>query len=680
LPITITQQQIAINQQITVAHDMSPQVRLIAGPGSGKSKCIEERVNYLLSNGVLPGTITVISFTRATASNLKRRVTNHCVSSGNGHLVSQVHISTMHGLALRILRQARLLRNFPADPVILDEWEQENIFDAEFALKHGLPNSRAKAIRLAYDAYWQTMQNTRLVPITATERSQFNVYDNATKRNYSCVLAGEVIRDCVDGIRNQTIQASTTAMVKYLIVDEYQDLNTCDQDFVQLLTANATSLFAAGDDDQSIYSFRHANPTGLINFMAIYPRAHLLQLDYCWRCMPNVLNAAVALLRGVAVRVTKTIQSLYSHSTPPVTGAVHVWKFASGQREAKAIAESCNALIRAGLDPSEILILVSNIQMQIPLLDRELTRLGIAFSKPRNNLTNSPIMRFILALTNILDNPNNYVAHRTILGLIHGVGVPTCFQIGQKAIANNLNYRNLFYTGCPARMFAARENAAIRKATAVFSIISSWNTNDLLQARYLEIAAILQANISPALLATYVPEWQSLSTTFPPQMTLGDLCDYLSAYTDAERINVIQAIGARQPSPPGGLACTTLAGGTRCLKILTMHGAKGLDARVVFIPCIDHGVLPSTHVLGNPAAYEEQRRLLYVSITRARVACVLSCAGARNGNQTSCLGLGSFARFTPSQFIYDMNLAVQNRQGSLSSAEIMAIMSDCANI
>lgn len=679
MPIPSAEQLIAIAQQVTVAHDMSPQVRLIAGPGSGKSKCIEERVNYLLSNGIPPDIITIISFTRATASDLTRRVTNHCVSSGTGHLVSQVHISTMHGLALRILRQARLLRGFPADPVILDDWEQENIFDSEFAIKHGLLGNRAKDIRLAYDAYWQTLQNTQLGPITSSEQSNFSVYNSTTKLNYSCVLAGEVIRDCVEGIRNGTITRSVISMVKYLIVDEYQDLNECDQEFIQLLAANATNLFVAGDDDQSIYSFRHANPYGLINFTTRYPGARLLQLDYCWRCMPNILNAAISLMSSVAVRVAKVVNSLYSYCRPPVMGSIQVWKFASGQREAKTIASSCNALINSGLSPAEILILVSNIKMQIPLLERELTRLGIAFSKPRDKFTNSPVVRLIYALLRILKNPNDYIAHRTVLGLLHGVGIQTCFRIAQKAISNRVNYHSLFYPGYPTHLFTTRENAAIRTVTTLITILSTWDVNDLLQARSTDIQSILSSNLCSSVLASYLPDWQSISATFPIQMTLGDLFDYLSADSEAGRMKIIQDIQARQQLAQA-TPVPAVPTANDAIKILTMHGAKGLDARVVFIPCMDQGVLPSTQVIGNPTKYEEQRRLLYVSITRAKVACILTCANTRNRSQSLCLGLPSFYSFQPSQFIYDMLLTINNRVGALSPTEVATIMADCANL
>ena len=134
MPITAVQRASAEQQQRAAAIDPSPQVRLIAGPGTGKSHCIELRVAHLLSNGSTPSNVYVISFTRATCTELRERIERYCANQPYAQLASQVHVSTMHGLALRILRQANLLTSYPTSPIMLDDWEQANVYDKELAM------------------------------------------------------------------------------------------------------------------------------------------------------------------------------------------------------------------------------------------------------------------------------------------------------------------------------------------------------------------------------------------------------------------------------------------------------------------------------------------------------------------------------------------------------------------
>ena len=121
-------------------------------------------------------------------------------------------------------------------------------------------------------------------------------------------------------------------------------------------------LFVAGDDDQSVYSFRFANPAGIQQIPVLYPQAQLSQLNECFRCMPNVLNAATQLINAFPSpnRIPKQSVSLYAQSQPNANGIIHRWRCPNGQSEAQMIAQSCSALIQAGILARQILILMSN--------------------------------------------------------------------------------------------------------------------------------------------------------------------------------------------------------------------------------------------------------------------------------------------------------------------------------
>jgi DNA helicase-2/ATP-dependent DNA helicase PcrA len=254
-------------------------------------------------------------------------------------------------------------------------WEQENIFDAEFTKTMNLTSARAREIRQAYDAHWQTLQAYHLNPVSPLEQQAFSYYHPMTKQVYSCLLPGEVVRACVDQMRLGNINPVHLPGIKNLIVDEYQDLNECDQEFVCRIADAGATLLVAGDDDQSIYAFRHAAPTGIQNFTITYPGASSHQLQHCFRCTPTVPRNGLSLIGVNPGRLPKTLQSLYASAQPPVQGSFHIWRFDTGIEEARAIAQSCRDLIASGLDPKEIIILVCNTRVQLPLLLQEMQTL-----------------------------------------------------------------------------------------------------------------------------------------------------------------------------------------------------------------------------------------------------------------------------------------------------------------
>src|ERR1035437_10262690 len=351
MAITAAQRAAAEQRQWDAARDPAQQVRLVAGPGTGKSKTIEKRVAHVLDARATPQNVYAISFTVASTVELRERIRGFCANLPSGIASTAVRVSTMHSLALWILRSANLLATlYPSDPSVLDDWELRNIYDVELANALGCPPGRAGDIRMAHDAAWQTLdpQFVNQAAITHQEIDGFDAF-HATRSNlYCCVLPGEVIYRCVEAIRLGQIQPEQLPNIQHLIVDEFQDLNACDQEFVSYLVNRGAVLFVAGDDDQSIYSFRHADPTGLVQFPNRYPNSSTHVLTDCFRCSPNVLIPATRMIRVNPNRVAKNPTSLYATANPPVTGTLQVWSFPSEEEEAAAIAESCQQLVRSG--------------------------------------------------------------------------------------------------------------------------------------------------------------------------------------------------------------------------------------------------------------------------------------------------------------------------------------------
>jgi ATP-dependent DNA helicase UvrD/PcrA len=683
MPITSAQVIAANAQQDAAASDPAPQVRVVAGPGTGKSRTIEKRVGFVLGTGVAGQSICVISFTRATWWDLTRRIEAFCQGKPYAAQGVMVRVSTMHSLALRILRFGNLLLQYPSDPVILDDWEQETIYDQELAVSMGCTPRRAQEIRLAYDASWQTLNPASInqAQITNAEQMRFNAFHGVVTNLYSCVLPGEVIHKCVEAIDLGQLQLAQLPPIGHLIVDEFQDLNLCDQRFVELLTGNGSILFVAGDDDQSVYLFRHANPNGIIQFQITYPASTLYILTDCFRCTPAVLTPALALIQRNPNRVPKALVSLYGASAPPVQGSLRIWSFADAETEARAIAASCQALIAAGLAnrEDEILILISNRRVQLPLITRELGNLGLPYDTGQAaGRATDPAIRAVLCIlriaNDILSARPDYVAFRALLGLLQNVGLGTIKFIIDACVTNVQNFRALFFAAAlPGWLQGGRVRGAVQRMMNIRAAVSAWNMADTLATRSGDIQALLTAQVFGGNQVIQA-SWTALSGTLPPQMTMSELLEFLHARTEAESDLVLSAVLQRTGAP------LPAAPQQKRIRVLTMHGAKGLDGSVVFIPSVEQGLIPSFRAIQAAGLVIEQRRLLYVSVTRAKAACIISHSALHVAPESFVLAQRSHVSLPRSQFLNEMQVASNNRAGGLTPAEATAIVADITNL
>jgi len=596
----------------------------------------------------------------------------------------------MHSLALRILRHANLLSSYPSSPVVLDDWEQEAIYDRELASTIGCTPGRAAEIRLAHDAQWQTLdpQYVNQARITASEVRGFNAFHAARTNLYSCVLPGEVIYKCVGALQQGALQVGKLPRISHLIVDEFQDLNACDQEFVRLLCSNSAVLFIAGDDDQSIYSFRHANPNGIVQFQTTYPSSSTHILTDCFRCTPNVLTPACRLIAFNPSRVLKNLVPLYGAASPPVSGRLLVWSFASAQEEARAIAESCQRLLSSGMagHEDEILVLIANRRVQLAVITQELGNLGLPFDPPRGAiLTNEfAAVRAVYALLRItkdsVTDEHDYPAYRNLLGLLSGVGHGTAKALADACIANNQNFRDLFYLPTIPSWLSGRGSSAVQRVMEAMRASRTWEMADTLRSRAQDITSVLSSHVftSARSSAQEVAVWNALAApdALPPEMTLEELLLFLGANTESEQQTVLdtvqQRLGAAQPQP--------LSTEPKRIRVLTMHGAKGLSGKVVFIPSAEQGIMPSFRAIQATGLLIEQRRLFYVSLTRAMECCIVSHAAQHTGAAAMALTQRPVAWLTRSQFLNEMGVRSVNRASGLTNAEARAIVSEVNNL
>lgn len=668
--MSITRQELlnAEAAQHAAAHDRSPQVRLVAGPGTGKSFAIEERVYWLLKNGISPAAIFVVSFTRAASAELGARIRSHCQRRGINE-APNVSVTTLHSLALRILKRAGQLEQYPTDPAVLDRWECKNIFDSEFSKTAALQPARCAEIRREHEAFWNTRSWTPpnftppAPPITDAERSSFIAFNGPRTQVYSCVLPGQIVYQCIEQVAAGTLNPVEILGIQHLIVDEHQDLNPCDLEFVEQLTNAGVTTFIAGDDDQSIYSFRFASPSGIQTFNTKHPSAATHLLEACFRCTPSILDAAKSVLarNPSPQRIPKNLRSLYKTSTPPVAGILHLWSFGQHKQEAAAIATSCQALINAGTPHREIIILLSNRALQEKPITDALEAAQIPYSPPREDGYNeSDDGRFVLSCLRIACNKGDFVAQRTLLGILPGTGVSTCNTIAQKVLLHNLRYPDLFNKELPESIFSGRETQAIQKAAAIQITISPWTAENTLEDCVHDISELLIEHFD----TDSADRWFAAIDSLPSQSTLKEVLLYLQADTDDQQRTILDDIALRHENIPP--STTVLPSRVR---MMTVHGSKGLNALVVFVPGMEEKIWPGEHRIPYPGLVQESARLLYVAITRARAACIISFTKRR-------VVFGKMQSQTPSRFNAQLNGRFLPRQSGLSSVEASAI-SNC---
>jgi DNA helicase-2/ATP-dependent DNA helicase PcrA len=493
-----------------------------------------------------------------------------------------------------------------------------------------------------------------------------------------------VIHECVLRIQQGAIQPDQLPTIEHLIVDEYQDLNACDQEFARLLTNHGARLFVAGDDDQSIYGFRHANPTGIVQFNATYPAATTHTLTACFRCTPAILVPASNLIGYNPNRLPKQLQSLYRNAAPPVQGMLNVWSFPSAQAETTAIAMSCQQLINRGMAGQEdqIVILVSNRRLQLLPITQELANLGVPFDPPGGQaIRDEPVIRAAYSIFRIVRDQvtgtPDYVVLRDLLAQLHGIGVTTSKTIGDLCVTNNQNFRALFYNIATPHWLTGRCAAAVGRVRSIIQQTAGWTLQDTVGVRWGDVAQLLSniVFVGASQNAAYLQEWNAFGLSLPQGMTLDEVLQFLAADDEADQRQLLDSVNER-------LGQSNANAGARQsrIRILTMHGAKGLSGKVVFIPSAEQRIMPSFRAIHATGLLNEQRRMFYVSLTRAKAACIVSHAALHRGAEAFLIQQRAQARLPRSQFLNEMSVPSRNRNGGLTAAETAQIILDVNNL
>ena len=257
-------------------------------------------------------------------------------------------------------------------------------------------------------------------------------------------------------------------------------------------------------------------------------------------------------------------------------------------------------MVSAGIEPTQILILLRSHRTQGKVIYDALSAASVRFEPARaDSLLEEAMPRLVHSLLEIIKDPSNkYIHYRVVLGLLRGVGKGTCTEIAKRTVAGNLNYRDLFYSSPPSDVFTASQRSAINRVALIISSVKGWSVDDTLSSRVLSIEAIGESALDKDSQTGQdaLKVWNELVHSFPLEMTLDELYAYLDSDTEVGRYQVMDSVTRRLGTTSGPQENEA----SKAVRVLTMHGSKGLEGQVVFIPGMEQGIIPSPQTLGTP--------------------------------------------------------------------------------
>ncbi len=601
--------------QRTAASHADGNARLLAGPGTGKTKTLTGRVLFLIEvRGVEPRKIVALTFTRAAAYELRDRINKELA----GKYADRPTVATLHSYALRnLLHNAARIDALPQPLRIADDWEERHIILEDLKRLMGGETSvddvRDKLKDLSAD--WNTL-GIEGDPAQQKADARFVGAWREHRGLYGYTLRDELVYELKRALQRRG-DVELVPPTEHLLVDEYQDLNACDAAVVDAIRQRGAKVYGAGDDDQSIYGFRHALPVGIRSFLERYAPAGDLKLEVCHRCD----KAIIALARYVAALDVHSLPKPLNPRDGAGDGEVLLLRFGDQTEEADGVASICRHLIdNVDHKPDDILILLRNdrySKFSKPLV----AALGAAGVPCRLKVNDDTPLdtdegRIALSFLRLCHFKYDSLAWRTLLMVSQkGLGDGAFRALYDAARGAGLTVGQLLtekdLTPVPrfgAKLQAAR-TAILQQLLAASSTLETPADGSPAPPLFDRVSGMFNAVVKDSNERAKMLEYVKTVITESDATTAAGLLQALSA-ADSE---------TEQAIVPGAV------------NVLTMHRAKGLTARTVIVVAAEDEYIPGRQE-GTPAEGDE-RRLLYVSLSRARERLVITYTDKRTGQQ-----------------------------------------------
>lgn len=616
---------------------------LLAGAGSGKTRTLTHRVAYLIDEcGVNGWNILAITFTNKAAAQMRERV-----DSLVGFGADQIWVSTFHSTCVRILRRYIDKLGFDSSFTIYDTDDQKmvikgickrlnidtktfkerSLLNAISAAKDDLISVREYEIQAAGDYNKQTYAKVY------REYQELLKKSNALDFDDIIVKTVELFQNCPEVLN------AYQERFKYIMVDEYQDTNRAQFELIRLLADKYRNLCVVGDDDQSIYKFRGADIRNILDFELHYPDARVIKLEQNYRSTQNILDAANAVIRNNAGRKDK---ALWTDKGPG--NRIHFRQFDNAYEEAEYIGDDIRTKVRRGEWEYRDCAVLYRTNAQARILEERMVVEGIPYTVVGGvNFYSRSEIKDILAYLKTVNNGADEVAVRRIINVPkRSIGAASLEKITEYARIHDIG---LYEAMCYAEDIpglgkaAAKVNSFVNLIRVLRSGKSSYGISGLIQAiiehtqyeDYLRNQDDESADDRMANLDELITKAISYEETHD-EISLSEFLEEISLVADIDNVE---------------------EGDNRVL-LMTLHSAKGLEFPVVYLSGMEDGLFPSFMTIKTDSAeeMEEERRLAYVGITRAKTDLTLTYARMRMvRGETQYNAVSRFVREIPSQLL-----------------------------
>jgi DNA helicase II / ATP-dependent DNA helicase PcrA len=620
-----------LEQKKAALHSGGPAV-IFAGAGSGKTRVIAARISILLAKGVRPYQILSVTFTNKASNEMKERLVN------NSQLGGKVHVGTFHSSCVRWLREFASELGFTSNFSVYDEK------DSQSAIKTILKDSRIDMEETPAKVYAQMIANAKTMGWSPQDLEQ-HVGDCSKKfpplsvqvyKKYQEYLINCNAMDFSDLLMNMILLLRTNKQVQqtisnrynHILVDEYQDTNPIQFDLIQKISGPHTNLFVVGDDDQSIYSWRGARPEHIIKFKEFYPSAIEIKLEQNYRSSKMIVDAATSLISKNKNRSDKNLWTDNSFGNK----ISYVREYDS-EAEAWWVVDNIRAQ-KKHISYKDIAILYRT-NAQSRQLEDVLIKENISYRIYGSlRFYDRAEIKDITSYIRLIVNPDDDLALKRVINVpTRGIGKKTVTDLEDQALRTQQSIFAVLKDSC-ARA-SDRKSKKLHDFLDIIAKITEVSLSEDLSKIVSKIIEITnykeyihkkhQAQASDKL--SNLMELDTVLYEYCQKSPHANLSDWIKDIS-------LSSKQAGQEEDEG-------------ISILTLHSAKGLEFKKVYIVGVEDGLLPHQNSLSVSENIEEERRLLYVGMTRAREELYLTSAITRRINN-------KYLRYEPSRFLQEI--------------------------
>lgn len=589
-----------LNEQQLAAVTAHGSALVISGAGTGKTRVITARIAHLISRGVSPERIMAVTFTNKAANEIKERIAMSVSLHG-------LVMGTFHSLCGKILRKHPQESGLPANFAIMDSADQLSFVRRILREQLGLPpqsegGPNPRDVRNAIMRLKERGQRSADVGIHDAEklvRDVYAIYEPILREEGKADFV-ELILRCNEVLREfAEVRNLWAARYDHVLIDELQDISRMQMDWIELIRGRNTCYFGVGDDDQSIYAFRGADPQLMQQFMHRFDVGNVMRLESNYRSTDRILDLANAIISGNANRLGKTLRGTTGVGELPL-----LENYATDEEEARGVVRAISNMSDSGVSLNSVAVLYRNhvlaqlIEQQMRSADLNYRVRGAQRFFDRNEVKNA--IAYLQIAANSDDN---------------------------EAFARTVNM--------PPRKFGHKAMATLANAAEGGSL---WSAADQFchagLAKYVDVVKRIRAMAGQGDLAKAAKE----------AVVGSGLVDYYVSRKEQERADHLAEVvsaAARFAEHDSGsleefLASVVLDSDPEhvgsqhsCVSLMTIHAAKGLEFDHVFLVGIENGILPAHSAFSDTSQLAEERRLLYVATTRARKTLNLSWVNMR---------------------------------------------------